>query len=138
VGPCKGGQFENFGRCLLRGFDWKGLQSRQKAVNLIKCNALAAVGHQQAIADFIEPQGELKRVFRRGLQERRGCTFDPLRLPETTGAQGMRPARDHSQTVPLVNQLLDGDTFEADAVLLNEGEHFAYGLTLRAVRRPGS
>src|SRR5713226_7967333 len=50
----------------------------------------------------------------------------------------MRPEQNHSQTVALMNQLLDGYTFEAHTILLNEGEHFAHSLTLRAVGRSSS
>src|SRR5580704_17501425 len=46
---------------------------------------------------------EIWRVFRRGLRERPGCSFCPLRLPETTGAQGKRPALNRSQTMALVD-----------------------------------
>jgi hypothetical protein len=39
-----GRQFQNFGRCLLRGLNRKRLQSRQKTVNLIERDSLAAAG----------------------------------------------------------------------------------------------
>lgn len=45
-----------------------------------------------------------------------------------------RLARHYSHAVALVNQLLHRNAFEADVVLSNEGQHFAHGLALRAVR----
>lgn len=56
VGLCKDGQFEDLGGRLLRGFNRKGTQSSKEAANLIKCDPLATVGHEQSVTDFIEPQ----------------------------------------------------------------------------------
>ena len=78
---------------------------------------------------------QIETVFQRDLQGQPGCIFDPLHLPETTGARETRPARNRSQTVALVNQLLHGNIFEAHAVLLNKGKHFIHSLALRAVGR---
>jgi hypothetical protein len=59
--------------------------------------------------------------------------LDLLRLPKTTGAREMRPARNRSQTVALVNQFLHGNTVEVLAVLLNEAQHFTHALELQTV-----
>jgi hypothetical protein len=53
VGLCKDGQFEDFGGRPLRGLNRKGPQSSKEAANLIKCDPLATVGHQQAVADAV-------------------------------------------------------------------------------------
>ncbi len=50
----------------------------------------------------------------------------------------MRPALNHSQTVALVNQLLDRNTFQTHAVLLDKSEHFADGLALCRVGCTGT
>ena len=53
---CQGGQLENLGRRLLRGVNWKGFQSRQKSANLVEGDSLTAVGHKEAIPNFVEPE----------------------------------------------------------------------------------
>jgi hypothetical protein len=68
-----------------------------------------------------------KARFSRGPPD---CIFDSLRLQETTGARGTRPVRNHSQTVALVNQLLDRDTLQADSIALDKSEHFTHGFAL--------
>ena len=45
----------------------------------------------------------------------------------------MRPARNRSQTVTRMNQFFDRNAFEVYAILLDEGEHFAHGLSLRSI-----
>src|SRR5882757_9084384 len=49
-------QFENFVWRLLRSVDWKSFQTAQKVVNLIEGDSLPAMGHQEAVANFIKPQ----------------------------------------------------------------------------------
>jgi hypothetical protein len=49
---------------LPRGINRKGFQLSHEAVNLIEYDSLAAVGHQQAVANFIGPQeGNLGAPF---------------------------------------------------------------------------
>ena len=53
---CKDGRLEDIDGSLVRGLNRKGLQTRKETSNLIKCDPLATVGHQKAVADFIESQ----------------------------------------------------------------------------------
>ena len=53
----------------------------------------------------------------------------------------MRPVRNHSQTVALVNQLLDRDTLQADSIPLDKSEQFTHGFalcTICSIRAPRS
>ena len=53
----------------------------------------------------------------------------------------MRPVRNHSQTVALVNQLLHRNTLQADSIPLDKSEHFTHGFalcTICSIRAPRS
>ena len=52
----KGRQLQNFGGRLLRDLDWKSLQPHKESVNLVQRDTLAAIGHEEAIANFIKPE----------------------------------------------------------------------------------
>ena len=69
---------------------------------------------------------------------RPGYISGRLRLPRTTGAQGKRPARNRSQTVALVNQLLDGNAFQTYVVFLNKGQHLTHSFPLCTVGSTGA
>jgi hypothetical protein len=49
-------QIQNFRGSLLRSINRKVFQTLQEPDSLVKADALAAAGHQQCIANFIEPE----------------------------------------------------------------------------------
>jgi len=52
---CEGGQLKNFSGGLRDGLNGEVFQPRQESINLILGNPLPPMGHEKAIADFVEP-----------------------------------------------------------------------------------
>src|SRR5215831_12229894 len=60
VGLRKSGQFEDFRCGLWCDVNWKGFEAIQEAFDLIHGNSLAAIGHQQAVTNFVKLQERYK------------------------------------------------------------------------------
>src|SRR5713226_2418420 len=56
VALCEGGQLKNFSGSLRGGFNREVFQPREESIDLILGDPLPPIGHQETIADFVEPQ----------------------------------------------------------------------------------
>lgn len=63
VGACEDREVENSRWSLLSNVDGQRFQAREKPIDLINGKPLAAVRHQETVADFIEPQERDQSTF---------------------------------------------------------------------------